>query len=31
VISWDWQKLKLTKEEVKGLANFLNQFVEDNP
>jgi hypothetical protein len=30
VISWDWQKLKLTKEEVKGLANFLNKFVEEN-
>lgn len=29
-ISWDWVKIKLTKEEVKGLANFLNQFVENN-
>jgi len=31
VISWDWQKLKLTKDEIVGLANFLNKFVEDNP
>lgn len=30
VISWEWVKIKLTKEEVKGLANFLNQFVENN-
>jgi hypothetical protein len=34
VISWDWQKLKLTREELKGLANFINSFVDettDNP
>ena len=30
VISWEWQKLKLTRDEIVGLANFLNQFVEDN-
>ena len=29
-ISWDWQKMKLTKEELKGLANFINKFVEEN-
>ena len=28
-ISWDWMKMKLTQEELKGLANFLNQFVEN--
>jgi hypothetical protein len=31
VISWQWIQMKLTKDEIKGLANFLNQFVEDNP
>lgn len=30
VISWEWIKMKLTKEEIKGLAQFLNQFVENN-
>ena len=30
VISWEWTKMKLTRDEIKGLANFLNQFVEDN-
>ena len=30
VISWEWMKFKFTKEEIKGLANFLNQFVEEN-
>lgn len=29
VISWQWIQMKLTKDEIKGLANFLNQFVED--
>ena len=29
VISWEWVKIKLTKEEIKGLASFLNQFVEN--
>ena len=28
-ISWDWVKMKLTKEELKGLTDFLNQFVEN--
>ena len=28
VISWEWVEIKLTKEEIKGLTNFLNQFVE---
>jgi hypothetical protein len=31
VISWQWIQMKLTKDEIKGLANFLNQFVEDTP
>ena len=31
VISWEWQKLKLTRDEIVGLSNFLNQFVKDNP
>jgi len=31
VISWQWIQMKLTKDEIRGLANFLNQFVEDNP
>ena len=30
VISWEWQKLKLTRDEIKGLADFLNKFVENN-
>ena len=30
VISWEWQKLKLTRDEIVGLANFLNQFIEEN-
>jgi hypothetical protein len=30
VISWDWQKMRLTKDEIRGLANFLNKFVEEN-
>jgi hypothetical protein len=31
VISWQWIQMKLTKNEIVGLANFFNQFVEDNP
>jgi hypothetical protein len=31
VISWEWTKMKLTRNELKGLADFLNQFLEDNP
>ena len=30
VISWEWTKMKLTRDEIKGLADFLNQFIEDN-
>lgn len=30
VISWEWTKMKLTRDEIKGLADFLNQFVEKN-
>jgi len=30
VISWEWTKMKLTRSEIKGLADFLNQFVEEN-
>lgn len=29
-ISWEWMKMKLTKEELKGLADFINRFVEEN-
>lgn len=28
-ISWDWMKFKFTKEEIKGLANFINKFLEN--
>jgi len=30
VISWQWIQMKLTKDEIRGLSNFLNQFVEEN-
>ena len=30
VISWEWMKFKFTKEELRGLTDFLNQFVEEN-
>jgi hypothetical protein len=30
VISWEWVKMKLTRDEIKGLADFLNQFIEEN-
>lgn len=29
VISWDWIKMRLTKEEIKGLADFLNKHLEN--
>ena len=29
VISWEWTKMKLTRDEIKGLADFLNQFIEE--
>lgn len=29
VISWDWIKMRLTKEEIKGLADFLNKPLEN--
>ena len=28
-ISWDWMKMRLTKDELKDLANFINQFIKD--
>ncbi len=28
-ISWDWMKFKFTREEIKGLANFINKFLEN--
>jgi len=28
VISWDLFQLKITKEELKGLADFINQYIE---
>jgi hypothetical protein len=30
VISWEWTKMQLTKDEIKGLASFLNQFVNED-
>jgi len=27
-ISWDWMKMKLTREELKGMADFLNKFLD---
>jgi hypothetical protein len=29
VISWEWMKFKFTKEELRGLTDFLNQFIEE--
>jgi len=29
-ISWEWMKMKLTKEELKGLADFINNYLEKN-
>lgn len=28
-ISWDWMKFKFTKEEIKGLADFINKFLDN--
>jgi hypothetical protein len=30
VISWELMKIKGTKKEIKGLADFLNKFVTDS-
>jgi len=30
VISWEWTKMRLTRSEIKGLTDFLNQFIEEN-
>jgi hypothetical protein len=30
VISWEWMKMKLTKEETKGLADFLYSSLQMN-
>ncbi len=30
VISWDLFQLKMTKEELKGLADFINKYLENN-
>jgi hypothetical protein len=27
-ISWDWMKMKLTREELKSLSNFLKAFLD---
>jgi hypothetical protein len=27
-ISWDWMKMKLTREELRGMADFLNKFLD---
>jgi hypothetical protein len=29
VISWEWMKFKFTKKELRGLTDFLNQFIEE--
>jgi hypothetical protein len=31
VISWDSTRLTLTKQELKGLADFINNFLQTNP
>jgi len=28
-ISWDWMKMKLTREELKGMVDFFNKFLEN--
>jgi len=28
-ISWDWMKMRLTKEELKGLSDFISKFLEN--
>jgi hypothetical protein len=28
-ISWDWMKMKLTQDELKGLRDFINNFLEN--
>lgn len=28
-ISWDWMKMRLTKEELKGLSDFITKFLEN--
>ena len=30
VISWELMKIKATKQEIKGLADFLNKFITDD-
>jgi len=27
-ISWDWMKIKLTREELKGMTDFFNKFLD---
>ncbi len=29
-ISWDWMKMRLTKQELKGLADFIYKRIETN-
>jgi hypothetical protein len=28
-ISWDWMKMRFTKDELKGLADFINSFLKN--
>ena len=28
-ISWDWMKMKLSREELRGMADFFNKFLEN--
>jgi hypothetical protein len=30
VISWDWLSMRLRKDELKGLADFINNYLENN-
>ena len=30
VISWEWTKMKLTRSELKGLADFICKYLENN-
>jgi hypothetical protein len=29
VISWDWLRMRLTRSELKGLADFINNYLEN--
>jgi hypothetical protein len=29
-ISWDWMRMKFSKNELRGLADFINNYLENN-